>query len=99
MSATTASPAASPGPDLLSAKVGAASQLGRVMSSELTKLRTVRSTMWALVSTFLVSVGLPSLFAIAVVNSPRDQIGPDFDAAGFSMFGLFLGQLIVGTLG
>jgi ABC-type transport system involved in multi-copper enzyme maturation permease subunit len=38
------------------------------------------------------------LIALAIVNDPHGP-GPDFDAAGFSLFGLFLGQLIVGALG
>jgi ABC-2 type transport system permease protein len=79
-------------------RVGMATQFPRLVTMEWTKMRTVRSTMWTLLSTLLVSIGLPALFALAVINDPHGP-GPDFDAAGFSLFGLFLGQLIVGALG
>ncbi len=97
MSAVTAPPPAavpaSPG------QASSASHLVRVLRSEWTKLRTVRSTMWTLLATLLVCIGLPFLISFAIINQPRDQIGSDFDAASFSLFGLFLGQLIVGALG
>ncbi len=79
--------------------VGQLTQLGRVLSSEWSKLRTVRSTMWTLIATLVVCIGLPALFSLAVINQPRSDIGPDFDGASFSLFGVFLGQLIVGALG
>src|SRR5947209_4164577 len=78
---------------------GVGTQFGRVLAAEWTKLRTVRSTMWTLLSTLVVCIGLPALFSLAVINQPSSDIGPDFDAASFSLFGLFLGQLIVGALG
>ena len=88
---TAAAPVRPPG-------VAPAAQLLRVMRAEWTKLRSVRSTLWTLAATVLVSIGLPALISLAVINSPRAR-GTDFDAAGFSMSGLFLGQLIVGSLG
>jgi ABC-type transport system involved in multi-copper enzyme maturation permease subunit len=93
MTTTTVPVAAGPAP-----RTGAGTQFPRLMAMEWTKLRTVRSTMWTLLATLLVSIGLPALIALAVVNDPHGP-GPDFDAAGFSLFGLFLGQLIVGALG
>jgi hypothetical protein len=78
--------------------VGAGTQFPRLLAMEWTKLRTVRSTMWTLLATLLVSIGLPALISLAVINDPHGP-GPDFDAAGFSLFGLFLGQLIIGALG
>lgn len=80
-------------------RVGTAQHLGRLVAAEWTKLRTVRSTMWTLVATVLVCVGLPLLFSLAVINTPRDQIGPDFDGGQFSLLGVFLGQLVIGSLG
>ena len=79
-------------------RVAPATQLVRVVAAEWTKLRSVRSTLWTLASTVLVSIGLPALISLAVINSPKAP-GSDFDAAGFSMVGLFLAQLIVGSLG
>jgi|BarGraIncu00222A_1022003.scaffolds.fasta_scaffold00047_20 ABC-2 type transport system permease protein len=90
---------ASPAPTAPAGHVGLAVQLPRVLRSEWTKLRTVRSTMWTLLATLLVCIGLPVLISFAIVNQPRGDVGPDFDAAGFSLFGVFLGQLIVGALG
>jgi ABC-2 type transport system permease protein len=79
-------------------RVAPATQLVRVVAAEWTKLRSVRSTLWTLASTVLVSIGLPALISLAVINSAKAP-GNDFDAAGFSMVGLFLAQLIVGSLG
>ena len=50
------------------------------------------------VGTFLVGIGLPMLHRSRRHQRPEGS-GPDFDAAGFSLFGLFLGQLIIGALG
>jgi hypothetical protein len=78
---------------------GAVTLLGRSVLAEWTKLRTVRSTIWTLLGTLTVCVGLPFLISFAIINAKPSDLGPDFDAASFSMFGLFLGQLIVGALG
>lgn len=95
MSVATTSPA---GPAALP-RVGTVQHLGRLVAAEWTKLRTVRSTVWTLVATVLVCVGLPLLFSLAVINTPRNQIGPDFDGGQFSLLGVFLGQLVIGSLG
>ena len=97
MSAVTASPSPAQAPPRHA--VGLATQLPRVLKSEWTKLRTVRSTMWTLLSTLIVCIGLPVMISFAIINQPKSDLGPDFDAAGFSLFGVFLGQLIVGALG
>ena len=89
----------SPAPTAPAGQVGLGVQFSRVVRSEWTKLRTVRSTMWTLLATLVVCIGLPVLISFAIVNQPRGDVGPDFDAAGFSLFGVFLGQLIVGALG
>jgi ABC-2 type transport system permease protein len=91
--------ATSPSPAAPAHRVGLAVEFTRVITSEWTKLRTVRSTMWTLLSTLVVCIGLPVLISFAIVNQPKGDVGPDFDAAGFSLFGVFLGQLIVGALG
>jgi ABC-2 type transport system permease protein len=97
MSAVATSPAASTAAPRRS--VGLAGQVPRVLHAEWTKLRTVRSTVWTLAATLIVCIGLPTLISFAIVNQPKSQVGSDFDAAGFSLFGVFLGQLIVGALG
>jgi ABC-2 type transport system permease protein len=98
MSALTATPVREPAPSAPRPPMGIAGQLPRVIRAEWTKLRSVRSTMWTLAMTLVVCVGLPVLISLAVINQPRKDLGK-FDAAGFSLGGLFLGQLIVGALG
>ncbi len=73
-----------------------ATQLLRVMAAEWTKLRSLRSTVWTLAATVVLCIGLPALISLAVISS---EPGGDFEAAPFSMSGLFLGQLVVGSLG
>ena len=70
--------------------------------SEWTKLATVRSTMWSLLVTVAILVGLGALFCAARV-SRWDRLDPGerlhFDPAGFSLNGIFLAQLAIGVLG
>ncbi len=70
--------------------------------AEWTKLRTVRSTMWSLLVTVVIVVGLGALFCAARV-SRWDRLDPgelrNFDPAGFSLNGIFLAQLAIGVLG
>jgi ABC-2 type transport system permease protein len=72
------------------------------LRSEWTKLASVRSTMWSLLVTVAIIVGLGALFCAARVSrwdhlDPGEQIG--FDPAGFSLNGIFLAQLAIGVLG
>lgn len=73
-----------------------------VVRSEWTKLRTVRSTMWSLIVTVVITVGLGALFCAARV-SRWDHLDAGerlrFDPTAFSLNGLFLAQLAVGVLG
>jgi ABC-2 type transport system permease protein len=72
------------------------------MRAEWTKLRSVRSTRFALAGTAAVCIGLAALISAATAGHWR-QIGPAdrlfFDPTGRSLRGLFLGQLVLGTLG
>jgi ABC-2 type transport system permease protein len=70
--------------------------------SEWIKLRTVRSTIWALVLTVIFAIGLGALFtAIEVAHwasrTPAEISG--FDPLLYSFAGLNLAQLSVGVLG
>jgi ABC-type transport system involved in multi-copper enzyme maturation permease subunit len=98
MSALTANAMQGPAPSSSRPSVGFAGQLNRVMRAEWTKLRSVRSTMWTLAMTLVVCIGLAPLLSLAVIHQPHKELS-DFDPAGFSLIGLFLGQLIVGALG
>ena len=80
--------------------------LGRVFAANLRaewiKLRSVRSTVWALLITVVLTVGLGALLCAARV-SRWDRIDAaerlHFDAAGFSLNGIFLAQLAIVVLG
>ncbi len=73
-----------------------------VVVSEWTKLRTVRSTYWTLVSMFVVTVGLGVLVSWGVAST-YDDLGPQdratFDPTAISLVGLTFGQLAVAVLG
>ncbi len=70
--------------------------------SEWTKLASVRSTIWSLLVTVVIILGLGALFCAARV-SRWDHLDAGerfhFDPAGFSLNGIFLAQLAVGVLG
>jgi hypothetical protein len=80
----------------------AAAQLLYLARSEWTKLRSVRSTIVALLAAAVVCVGLGA--AIAAGTMARWDRLPaaehaGFEPAGRSLAGLFLGQLVIGVLG
>ena len=69
---------------------------GGVLRSELTKLRSVRSTMWTLLVAVFFVIGFGVL--IGAVVDPSSQ-GRDFDPTQASLSGIFLAQLATGVLG
>jgi ABC-2 type transport system permease protein len=79
-----------------------AGQFVAVVRSEWTKLWSVRSTLWSLLVTIAMIVGLGALFCAARV-ARADHLDPgelaNFDPTGFSLNGIFLAQLAVGVLG
>jgi ABC-2 type transport system permease protein len=73
-----------------------------VVRSEWTKLRTVRSTWWALLVTVALGIGLGALITLAASNhyasmSPGDQAS--WDPTSVSTVGLAFGQLAIAVLG
>ena len=73
-----------------------------VLASELTKLRSVRSTYWTLAMLFLFSVGISAAAtagtAASFHNNPENKAG--FDATQVSLIAFFeIGQLIIAILG
>jgi ABC-2 type transport system permease protein len=72
------------------------------MRAEWIKLRSVRSTVWSLLVTIVLTVGLGALFCAARVaradHLDRGDI-QNFDPTSFSLNGLFLAQLAIGVLG
>jgi hypothetical protein len=70
--------------------------------AEWVKLRSVRSTLWALAITIAITVALSALFASTRVSrwdrmSLAEQVR--FEPIGFSLNGIFLSQLAIGVLG
>lgn len=70
--------------------------------SEWTKMRSVRSTIWTLLSAVALAVGFGSLVTVTQVND-WDALSPAerarFDPTWLSLSGLFLAQLAIGVLG
>ena len=70
---------------------------GDVVRSEVTKLFSVRSTLWTLLAFLVVTIGFSAL--ICAVAGRADVSGPDYDAASQSLVGLFFGQVAAVVLG
>ncbi len=81
---------------------------GRALRSELTKIRSVRSTYWTLAAMVIITIGISALLSWGRVQDYASQ--PAFvqahmaaqirsRATEFSMFGLILGQLVIAVLG
>lgn len=72
------------------------------LAAEWTKIRTVRSTVWTLLLTFLLSVGLSSMigrgFRDSFDNLPREQRAT-FDPLFATFYSLTLGQLALVVFG
>jgi ABC-2 type transport system permease protein len=69
---------------------------GAALRSELTKIRTVRSTYWTLVTLSAITV-IIGAFTCAITGP--GQVGPGYDPTWLSLDGLILGQLIIAVLG
>ena len=76
--------------------------LSGILHSEWTKLRSVRSTWWTLITTLAITVGLGALLCVAWV-SRYDHFSPgeiaQFDPTLHSLRAIFLAQLPIGVLG
>ncbi len=70
-----------------------------VLVSEWTKLRSLRSTYWTAIVAVVVAIGIAILGCSSFVRhfSPSDLHG--FDAASFSVQGLYASQILLGALG
>lgn len=77
-------------------------RLGNLMRSELTKMRSVRSTTWTLVLTIVLTIAV-GVIASAVVPGHWSHVSAadrlTFDPTNQSLIGLVIGQLIIGILG
>jgi ABC-2 type transport system permease protein len=75
---------------------------GRVLRSELTKMLSLRSTVWTLLVSVVLTVGIGALLS-AVTASQFDKFEPaqraTFDAVSTSLSGITFAQLAIGVLG
>jgi len=70
----------------------------RVLASEWTKLRSLPSTVWSLLTALVLVIGFGVVYAmVRVTRPPADP--STFDAAGVSLSGVQLAQFAIGVLG
>ncbi len=70
----------------------------RVLASEWTKLRSLPSTVWSLLTTLVIVIGFGIVYTmVRVARPPADP--STFDAAAVSLAGVQLAQLAIGVLG
>jgi ABC-2 type transport system permease protein len=81
----------------LPASAGRANLAG-ALRSEFTKIRSVRSTYWALLALVVVTVGFGALASWGIATHDHHP-GPGFDPTAQSLSGLYISQLIIGVLG
>lgn len=91
----TATQIAAPSLNSLPSSVSKAT-FGGALRAEFTKIRSLRSTYWALLVMIVLTVGLG---AVASYTTTTSHQGPFFDPASWSLGGLVLSQLVIGALG
>jgi ABC-2 type transport system permease protein len=94
--ATTSTLPATRAKHVLPAAAGQATFMGAVRS-EITKMRSVRSTYWTLLALVVVTVGFGALASWGAAN--HGDHGPGFDATMRSLGGLYISQLVIAVLG
>ena len=76
--------------------------LARILLSEWTKFRSLRSTVWCLAIGILLTIGVP-LIAAAVTSSQWYQMSPgertDQNPLDFALVGVYIAQLAIAVLG
>jgi len=100
---TTASSPGHPGPSTLRGSAALPAPVGRAglsgaLRSEFTKIRSTRSTYWALLAVIVATVGFGALASWGAAHS-HNPGGPGFDATQNSLGGLYISQLIIAVLG
>jgi len=70
----------------------------RVVLSEWTKFRSLRSTVYTLLMAVAFMIGLGALIAAITANQPGG-LGPGESAVSISLSGMFFAQLAIGVLG
>ncbi|MEV1174596.1 ABC transporter permease, partial [Nonomuraea sp. NPDC049784] len=80
-------------------QTAARARFSRILLSEWTKLRTLRSTMWALVVTTVLMIGAGAAISLAALGADEDPAHPSFNVIELSFQGGVLAQLSLATLG
>jgi ABC-2 type transport system permease protein len=81
------------------AAVTAKAGFGGSLRSELTKIRSLRSTYWALITTVLVTVLIGVLICTFVLGASSGPRSSYYDPTHLSLVGVVFGQLIIAVLG
>ncbi|MBC6460171.1 ABC transporter permease [Actinomadura sp. HBU206391] len=87
---------------VITSGVGRSATLADAMRSEWTKVRTLRSTVWAVLATVVLGVGFGALLSLAGARrytemTTAERLG--FDPAATSLAGHLVAQLAIGVLG
>jgi ABC-2 type transport system permease protein len=85
-------------PRLLPPRAGRAG-FADALRSELTKIRSTRSTYWTLLALVVVTIGIGAIACAGAASHPTQVGGPRFDPTQRSLGGLYLGQLVIAVLG
>jgi ABC-type transport system involved in multi-copper enzyme maturation permease subunit len=75
------------------------SGLVSALRSEWTKIRSVRSTVYTLLATLVVTIGISTLFAWGQSGHTGPEDLATFDPVRSSMFGIVFGQLVIVVIG
>ncbi|MGW2547031.1 ABC transporter permease subunit [Kitasatospora sp. NPDC001574] len=72
-----------------------------ILQSEWTKIRSVRSTIWTLALTFVITLGIGALLSLLTHNNFEEFQSDDspFDATGTAFSGIILGELAIIVFG
>jgi ABC-2 type transport system permease protein len=73
--------------------------MGRVLRSEWTKFRSVRSTWWLLSMTVILTVGLGVILVVLEIHGGAPKQEPPYQVAQQTEFGVLVTQLVLGVLG
>jgi ABC-type transport system involved in multi-copper enzyme maturation permease subunit len=72
---------------------------GGAVRSEITKIRSVRSTYWTLLALVVVTIGLGAVACAGAASHPQEIDRAGFDAVQNSLGGLYVAQLVIAVLG
>src|SRR5215831_9416775 len=72
---------------------------GGAVRSEITKIRSVRSTYWTLLALVVVTIGLGAIACAGAASHPQEIDRASFDAVQNSLGGLYVAQLVIAVLG